>query len=104
MYILSLLLYPNLFVRVIDTFAPQINRTVAMYTKLYEGEFWDKQVPMRELYYHYIRFYNSITLYMSDVLKWEEIFMGPGMSDIDVNMAGWESLMDMLNEDYLIQG
>ncbi|KAK3771496.1 hypothetical protein RRG08_059535 [Elysia crispata] len=81
-----------------------INRTVVMFTKLYEGDFWGKKVSLRELYYHVVRFNNSITLYMSDVLKWNGIFQSPVMSGLDPNMAGWESLMNMFNEDYLLRG
>ncbi|GFR78331.1 ATP-binding cassette sub-family A member [Elysia marginata] len=84
-----------------------VNRTVEMFTQLYEGDFWARKVPLRELYYHYTRFYNAITLYTEDVLKWGDLMMGPdnnGMNGLNTNLAEWESLMAMFNEDYLIRG
>ncbi|RUS72526.1 hypothetical protein EGW08_019708, partial [Elysia chlorotica] len=83
-----------------------VNRTVAMFTQLYEGDFWSTKVPLRQLYYHTTRFNNSITLYRSDVLKWNDIFQDSdsAMSGLNANLAGWESLLNMLNEDYLIRG
>ncbi|GFO38868.1 ATP-binding cassette sub-family a member [Plakobranchus ocellatus] len=81
-----------------------INSTVEMFTQLYEGEFWDRQVPLSDLYYHYNRFYAAINLYRNDSVRWEDIFQASRFSGVDLNEEGWERISDMLTEDYLTRG